>query len=70
MHAKATLYIILLNRIDKPGKSCKKPNFMIGTKIKAKEVYFFVEVKKTSGHKQVPAERRSHETHEADERFC
>lgn len=36
-----------MDRIDKPNKDGKKPDFMIGTKVKSKELYFFfVEVKR------------------------
>ncbi|KAG1138949.1 hypothetical protein G6F37_013237 [Rhizopus arrhizus] len=36
-----------MGRIDKPEKNGKKPDFMFGTKIKRREVYFFfVEVKR------------------------
>lgn len=35
-----------MNRIDKLDQNGKKPDFMIGTKVKSKELYFFfVEVK-------------------------
>ncbi|KAI7899592.1 uncharacterized protein BX663DRAFT_576921 [Cokeromyces recurvatus] len=41
--SKDILYAI----IDKPNKDGKKPDFMIGTKVKSKELYFFfVEVKR------------------------
>lgn len=34
-------------RIDKPDQNGKKPDFRIGTKVKSKELYFFlVEVKR------------------------
>lgn len=38
---------MLMDRIDKPDQNGKKPDFMIGTKVKSKELYFFfVEVKR------------------------
>lgn len=50
------LYIILADKIDKPAKNENKPGFMIGTKIKNKEFYFFVEVKRANTARKYQSE--------------
>lgn len=38
---------MLMDRSDKPTKDRKKPDFMVGTKLKKKDLYFFfIEVKR------------------------